>query len=314
MSVVFAEAARAEPRISRQPVGWDLERGWPGVVTEPVGMPTRTYRVAPTPYGTTGNVYGEGFCYSPTQLPTLHFIGEREEDGDDGGEFAFAGLGTVGAFRNVFVRGTATRTFKIEQTPFLEGFHGHVTVSDDEYAWSVNTTSLYQVTGVVAIRPPGRRARYQKPSRAYDVFKELGAWLEMSDEELAPIVKVARGTVSRSWKNGTEPRKREQARRLFQLHGLASALHSVLGDRLAVWLKRGSPCPLKLLEMGDIDRFERLADEVIFAGAGAPRPRLDTAWPPSTAGKAPTNSTLRMKPATRARSKRLSSDRQGANR
>jgi hypothetical protein len=98
------------------------------------------------------------------------------------------------------------------------------------------------------------------------------------------------------------------------LHSVVSALHQALGDELVPWLSGGQPSPLQLLQSGRYERFERLADEVIFARAGAPRPRLDTAWPPSNAGKAPTNSTLRMKPAARARSKRLSSDRQGANR
>jgi hypothetical protein len=60
------------------------------------------------------------------------------------------------------------------------------------------------------------------------------------------------------------------------------ALHQVLGDGLATWLSEGEPSPLGLLESGDAEPFERLADEVIFPRTGEPRPRLDTAWPPRT--------------------------------
>jgi hypothetical protein len=313
MSALLEETAWTELTSSRPPVGHPggFDHAWPAVATElnEAMVSPNAIHLATSGHGSVGNVHGEGFCYSPTQLPVLHFIGELEEDGDDGGEFAFAGIGTVrayDAYRNVYLKGTATRTFSIEQTPFIEGFHGHAVVSDDAYTWSVNTTSLYRVTGVVPVRPPTRRARHQKPSRAYDAFRELGAWLEMSDEELSPIVQVARGTVSRSWKNGTEPRKRAQARRLFQLHGVVSALHSALGDGLTLWLKHGSPCPLKLLEMGNIDEFERAADAVIFPPSATPKPRLDAAWPPSAPATARGETTAaRMKRSTRVRSRRL---------
>ena len=217
--------------------------GWP--VTTPVSQ---------HPFRSSGHLYGQGYRYSPTQLPFLNFSAEREENGPDGGVFAFSGRGTANSYdtyRRVYLRGTATQTFPIEHTPFLEGFHGHAVVSDDDYTWSVDTTDLYRVTGVVPATPPKRRARYHAPSRAYNAFKELGSWLQMSDEELAPIIKVSRGTVSVSWRNGTEPRKREHVRRLFQLRGVVSALHTALGDDLTVWLKRGSPCPLKLLRTGE---------------------------------------------------------------
>lgn len=312
MSALLEKATWAELASSRPTVGHPsvYDDAWPAVATEPneAMMSPDAIRLSTLGSRSIVNVYGEGFCYSPTQLPVLHFIGELEEDGDDGGEFAFAGIGAISAYdayRNVYLKGTATRTFRVEQTPFIEGFHGHAVVSDDAYTWSVNTTSLYRVTGVVPVRPPARRARHQEPSRAYDAFRELGAWLEMSDEELAPIVQVARGTVSRSWKNGTEPRKRAQARRLFQLHGLVSALHSALGDGLASWLTHGSPCPLKLLEMGDIDGFERTADAVIFPPSATTKPRLDAAWPASVPTAASGETKARMKRATGVRSRRL---------
>jgi hypothetical protein len=308
MSAVF-ETARTDQIAMSHAVARTrrFDYPWSEVVTEPDNA---TMWLNASPYAPLGGAVGSGFAYSPTEFPILHFIGECEDDAQDGGEFGFAGLGYVSgcdSYQNVYLKGTATRTFKIAHTPFLEGFHGHAVVSRDEYTWAVNTTSLYKVTGVVAAKPPARRARHQEPSRAYNAFKELGSWLEMSDEELAPIVKVARGTVATSWKNGNEPHKREQGRRLFQLHALVSALHAILGDDLGLWLKRGSPCPLTLLEKGEIDRFERAADTLIFPPSPSPRPRLDAAWTPDDPGSArvATEPGGELKRANRVRSRRL---------
>ena len=293
--------------VRRQVVGaWDLD-GWPAA-TEPTTIPSSwPNRSSGHLHASVGSVFGEGRCYSTTQLAVLDFMGERLEDAEDADEIVFTAAGTIRAYgiadRNVFVKGRAKRTFRSERTPFLEGFHGHAVVSDDTYTWSVNSTNLFQVTGVAAA--PARRARYQPPSRAYNSFTELSEWLEMSIEELGAIVGVSRGTISTSWKNGNEPRKRAGARRLFQLHGLVAALHGVLGDDLTVWLRRGSPCPLKLLENGRIDRFERVADAVIFPPSESPRARLDAAWPPSTVTPSDASQPGRMKRATRARSRRL---------
>jgi hypothetical protein len=263
------------------------------------------------PYGAP-DVYGVGHSYSATDGPALRFVAKHVEVGEDGGVFAFSGLGSVyddyrrrhQARGALYVKGTATRTFR--RTSFLETFDGYAFVSDDADLWSANTTSLYQVTGVRLARPPARRARYQKPSRAYETFKELGAWLEMSDEELAPIVDVARGTVSRSWKSGHEPRKRAQARRLFQLHAAVSATRSLLGDEFVLWLKHGSPCPLQMLVRGELDRFERATDAVIFPPSPTPRRRLDAAQLPSDPGTArPEAERTPFKRAIRVRSRRL---------
>jgi hypothetical protein len=264
-----------------------FEYSWPAVETEFNEGATRTNAQPHTAFrrSLTHNVFGTGRPASPNDLGLLHFSARRHERGEDGGEFAFMGSGTLSAYGSrdtyVFLKGTATHTYKFEQTPFLEGFHGYATVSDDEYVWSANSTSLFEITGVVVVRPPARRARQPKPHRAYYAFQDLGDWLEMSDEELSDIVKVSRGTATRSWKLGTAPRKREQARRLYQLHALIAALRSALGDELIVWLKRGSPCPMKLLERGEFDRFERKADAIIFPPSAAPKPRLDAAWPPN---------------------------------
>jgi hypothetical protein len=309
MSAVLEETVWDE--LVSRPARQGFEYAWTTIAAETSETPvlSNANHYAALRHRSVSNVYGEGRIKSSTQLSVLDFIGTRYEDGDDGGEFAFVGSGTVsayGRYQKVFLRGTATRTFKLDHTPFLEGFHGHAVISEDEYTWFVNQTDLYRVTGVVPATPPARRARHQPPSRAYNAFQELSNWLQMSDEELAAVIKVARGTVSASWKNGNEPRKREQARRLFQLHGLVSALHAMLGDGLAAWLKRGSPCPLTLLERGNVDQFERLADTVIFPPNSESRPRLDAAWPANTAGTARDGAERpRLKRSARVRSRRL---------
>lgn len=241
-----------------------------------------------------------------TQLAFLEFEGEQDAYGGSSDGFEFTGFGRVRGLglsdRDVWLTGLAQI---VDATPILKSFKGHVVVNNiASRTWS-DAPDVYEVEGLLTT-PPARRARHQPPSRAYNAFQELSNWLQMSDEELAAVIKVARGTVSASWKNGNEPRKREQARRLFQLHGLVSALHATLGDRLAAWLKRGSPCPLTLLERGDVDQFERLADIVIFPPISEPRPRLDAAWPPNRAGTARDGAERpRLKRSARVRSRRL---------
>lgn len=315
MNAFLEDTKRAGAGWSHRPRDrWDIEHAWPAIATEPIAAstPPKSNAIDVTnAYDAVGSLYGEGRCFSSTQLSVLDFAGERGAYSDEADEvFEFTGWGTVRTYdapdRSVYVRGHASQTFKFAQTPFLEGFHGHAVVSEDDYTWSSNTTSLYRITGVVTAMPPTRRARHHEPSRAYKVFKELGSWLEMSDEELASIVKISRTTVSASWKHGTEPRNREKARRLFQLHGLVSALHGNLGDRLPVWLKRGAPCPLRLLERGEIDQFERAADAIIFPPSPVPGGRLDAAWAPSTnRGMHDPGSDSRPRRATRVRSRQL---------
>jgi hypothetical protein len=252
------------------------------------------------------DMFGAGRAVG-TQLAFLEFEGEQDAYGGSSDGFEFTGFGRVRGLglsdRDVRLTGLAQI---IDATPILKSFKGHVVVNNiASRTWS-DAPDVYEVEGLLTT-PPARRARHHPPSRAYNAFKELGSWLEMSDKELAAIVKVSRTTVSASWKYGTEPRKREQARRLFQLHSVVSALHQALGQELAGWLKRGKPCPLLLLEQKKYEPFERAADEVIFPVSPVPRPRLDAAWEPSTSG--PTGdgprSSSRLKRATPARSRRL---------
>jgi len=254
--------------------------------------------------GFSADMFGEGQSIGPT-LSVLDFVGERGRYGEDSSEFEFTGYGMVRTFgeppRDVEVQGIATGYFG-EGTPFLQHFRGHVVV-DERYAWP-DMPNAYRVRGVIE-RASKRRARYSAPSRAYKAFKELATWLEMTDDELAKVVDVSRTTVSMSWRKGVEPHNKAKARRLYELHSVVSALHQVLGPELAGWLKRGRPCPLKLLEQQRYERFERLAEEMIFPAPSEPRRRLDTVWEPRIDDQARATEPKQLKPAGRARSKRL---------
>jgi hypothetical protein len=250
----------------------------------------------------TADIVGEGRALG-TQLGVLDFVGERVAyTGEASREFEFKGLGTVttvgGSAREIPLSGVAQAD---ERTPFVHRFRGNV-VLEESYSWA-DMPSLFQVQGL--IKPAKRRSRHMPPSRAYNAFTELATWLEMSHDELAKIIDVSRTTVSMSWKKGVEPHNKAQARRVYELHSVVAALHTTLGPDLTGWLKKGRPCPLALLEQRKYERFERRADEVVFATARPPRPRLDTASDPQPSLRTAPEAVTRLKPAGRARSKRL---------
>lgn len=263
--------------------------------------PTTQYE---TNAGFIADLFGQGKSTGPT-LSVLDFVGEQGRYGEAPDEFEFTGYGTIRTLgepsRDVQLQGIARRYFG-EGTPFFRHFRGHAVV-DERYAWP-NMPDVYRVRGVIE-RAPKRRVRYSAPSRAYKAFKELATWLEMTDNELADIVDVSRTTVSMSWKKGVEPHNKAKARRLYELHSVVSALHEILGSELTGWLKRGRPCPLKLLEQKSYERFERRADEIIFPAPSEPRRRLDTAWQPSSKDGGRTMASTQLKPAGRAHSGRL---------
>lgn len=251
---------------------------------------------------TSADMVGEGRAIG-TQLGVLDFIGERVGyTGEAPGEFEFKGLGTVttvsGSARAIPLNGVAQVD---ERTPFVHRFCGNA-ILEESYSWA-DMPSVFQVQGL--IEPAKRRSRHMQPSRAYSAFTELATWLEMSHDELAKVVDVSRTTVSMSWKKGVEPHNKAKARRIYELHSVVAALHTTLGPDLARWLKQGRPCPRVLLEQRKYERFERRADEVIFPTAREPRPRLDTAAPPQTSVRTAPEAATKLKPAGRARSKRL---------
>jgi hypothetical protein len=257
------------------------------------------------------DVWGDGWLVGSTRLSVLDFEGERGSYGEAPDEFKITGYGMVKSLgadsHDVRLEGYGT---VVGGTPFVENFEGHVVVTSVEnYVWP-DVPDLYQVRGVVAAKVPARRARHYPPSRAYMAFKDLGRWLAVSDDELAKIIEVSRTTVSTSWKHGNEPRKRAQARRLFQLHSVVRALHQALGDDLSRWLESGNPCPLKLLELRSYERFERFADHVIFPRGDEPVRRLDAARLPDEFEESSLNSgrARPLKRSARVRSRRLGRD------
>lgn len=251
----------------------------------------------------TADMYGEGRAFG-TQLGVLDFVGESGRyTGEAPDEFEFSGRGTVrtvgGPPRQVRLRGVAQAE---ERTPVVQRFRGNA-ILEESYSWA-DMPSVFRVHGLVEPAAK-RRARHMPPSRAYNAFTELAAWLEMSHDELAKIVDVSRTTVSMSWKKGVEPHNKAKARRIYELHSVVAALHTTLGPDLAGWLKHGRPCPLKLLEQQKYERFERRADEMIFAAATKSRGRLDTSRELQPSVRTAPEAATKLKTAGRARSKRL---------
>jgi hypothetical protein len=229
------------------------------------------------------DLFGHGRPLASTQLSVLDFEAARCGYGEASDEFHFQGFGRVRSLscadRDVRLRGFGQ---VVQGTPILRGFKGQVFVNDVEGGTWPAVVDVYNVEGVVAGPTQPYRAKYSEPSRAYKAFKELGEWLNLSDGELAKIIEVSRTTVTTSWRNGKEPRKHVQARRLFQLHSVTRALHGALGESLVPWLEGGTPTPLAMLRAGHYGRFERLADEVIFSHGEQPQARLDAAGPPQS--------------------------------
>jgi DNA-binding XRE family transcriptional regulator len=254
--------------------------------------------------GFSADMFGDGQSMAPS-LSVLDFVGEQGSYGEAPDEFEFTGYGIVRTLgerpRNVRLQGIATSYFG-EGTPFLRRFHGHVYEVDRPTLADI--LNVYRVSGLVAAAP--KRPALESPSRAYREFKQLAKWLEVSQQELADIIDVSRTTVSVSWgKEGKDPRNKETARRVYELHSVVSALYRVLGTELAGWLKRGEPGPLELLVRHEYERFERRADEVIFPTTGEPRRRLDTAREPFPSERVTSNGVRELKPAGRARTRRL---------
>lgn len=248
-------------------------------------------------------LYGEGqSASSALGLSFVQFEGERGRHGEEPGEFEFTAYGTVWSAgtgsRDVRLQGVG-RSFGGDTTPFVH-FHGHVYEVDRPTLADI--LNVYRVSGLVAAAPK-RRPALESPSRAYREFKQLAKWLEVSQQELADIIGVSRTTVSVSWgKKGKDPRNKETARRVYELHSVVSALRRILRTDLAGWLKRG---PMELLKTHEYEQFERSADEVIFTSTREPRPRLDTARESRALEPVASAGTLQLKRAGRARSKRL---------
>lgn len=118
----------------------------------------------------------------------------------------------------------------------------------------------------------------EKPSPAYDAFKDLVEWLDATDDEVASMVGVGR-TTPYDWKRaGREPR-RSTVRLLFQCHAILSALVKKLGEpRAKAWLLVEDPERRERLLRGDIAAIQTETRPIIF-GVARPRTRPGS-WMP----------------------------------
>jgi hypothetical protein len=105
---------------------------------------------------------------------------------------------------------------------------------------------------------------------AYRAFKELTAWLEMTDDGIAGIVGIGRTTVYAWARDGHEPRP-ATVRRLYQMHALIGAVYLRLGrSTMRQWLDASDPSPRQLLAEHRIDELNRLARPVLFGRGREP--------------------------------------------
>lgn len=107
-------------------------------------------------------------------------------------------------------------------------------------------------------------------SAAYTTFKDLGNWLEASDEEISEAVGIGRTTVYSWHRDGREPRPRT-SQKIYEMHAALSSLVQKLGrEGLRNWLFGGkSPSsPRQIFLAGDIDRINEVVYPVLFSGVG----------------------------------------------
>lgn len=127
----------------------------------------------------------------------------------------------------------------------------------------------------------------EQRSPAYDAFKDLGQWLDATDDEVAEMVGIGR-TTPYDWKRvGREPR-RSTVRLLFQCHAVLSALVKKLGEPQAKeWLLVEDPKRRERLLSGDIAAIQAETRPIIF-GTARPRARRGS-WMPDDRTDDPTD-------------------------
>jgi hypothetical protein len=105
----------------------------------------------------------------------------------------------------------------------------------------------------------------QADSPAFRAFKELGCWLEATDEEIATMAGVGRTTPYTWLREGREPR-RSTVRSMFQTHAALAALVQRLGEPDAIrWLVHDEPSRRERLLAGDLASVQTEMRPVIFA-------------------------------------------------
>ena len=117
-------------------------------------------------------------------------------------------------------------------------------------------------------------------SPAFRAFKQLGRWLDASDDEVATAVGVGR-TTPYSWERMSRPPSPRTTRRLHQLHSLVAGLvNRASAGEYREWLYEGGAFRRIAALSGDLDTLEAEAEPILF---GQPRRRIDPGtWFPET--------------------------------
>ena len=99
---------------------------------------------------------------------------------------------------------------------------------------------------------------------AYKAFKDLAAWLEAEDSQIADMVGIGR-TTPYAWKReGHEPRA-ATAQRIYEHHATLDSLSRRLGAAgLHRWLREASPTRRDTLLNGDLESLERDVHTILF--------------------------------------------------
>jgi hypothetical protein len=106
-------------------------------------------------------------------------------------------------------------------------------------------------------------------SRAYVTFKNLGTWLQATDDEIADAVGVGR-TTPYAWQRERRTPTPRTLRRLYQMSSALSAVFQHLGDEKAsMWLYENGARRRKLILAGELGELDADIDRVVFAGAPA---------------------------------------------
>jgi hypothetical protein len=118
---------------------------------------------------------------------------------------------------------------------------------------------------------------------AFRAFKDLGAWLNAGDDQIADMLGVGR-TTPYAWKReGREPRP-ETARRTYEYRAVMDSLRRRLEpSEFQMWLRQGNPSRRERLLAGELESLDRDVHAVVFQADAAGRPDLGWASEPTAA-------------------------------
>jgi hypothetical protein len=115
---------------------------------------------------------------------------------------------------------------------------------------------------------------------AFRAFKDLGAWLDAEDSEIADMVGVGR-TTPYTWRRDNREPRAATAQRIYEHHATLDSLRRRLGrDQLRAWLHEGSPTRRERLLRGGLQSLGPEVHGVVFRPAAradlAAAPDVDT--------------------------------------